>query len=958
MNIKTEYRKLSNYLFNTQEHIKNCHNKYIINTTERNNYLNLLNIYLKNININYNKISKKIHSTENNYDNIMKLYPFNNMEKFDSFESINNCLNLSKVLDGNLLKFDGKDEIIDEIIFGPFYEIKSKFLKEISKNVGFFSINDGMEMIIGDFYSKIYSKELLDDLNLYNKIFIPIGYDIIENDNEDDIYFTKKNFNNDVLIDRTANLFIRKIKETNFYIKFKGYFRNDLLNINMRTSQLCYNNIFLKKKALKNSLKKNLKDANIEEDFISIYISHLSLKDILTINTNDFSKIITKDYKEYNKLINMSFMELMKEFVKENDEELNILHMYNIIRLLLLGTNSNINVAGLLFGIAKEKSQNVDLSISDIIYKNLNYTYQVKLRKSAINIKKELERIKSLTIDDVDLKKQIIVCKNMPDNVKKYALEKILEMKSSNSEYYKQLLYVKTLLYFPWPSNNGNLFIEDFKNDSKKIDFLNNFNKKLDSKVYGHKEFKRTIEKLIGKWISNPNSGGDAIGICGPPGVGKTLVAQAIGESLGLNFVQITLGGQNDGELLLGHGYTYSNAQPGMIIKKMIEAGNSRCVMYFDELDKVSKRGDGQSDIQDILIHLTDERTNSNFQDRFFQEFTFPLDKVLFIFSYNDKSKISKVLLSRLKQIDISPYSINDKKIIANKFLVKEMSKMVCFPDNFIKIDDDMIEFIVDNYTNEEGVRGLRRKLESIFLELNIEKIYGKGVFKNKNRKNAVKLKKQAVINYLGKEKNDIEYIHDDDLVGVINGLYASNLGGGVVPIQVYFNYIGNKFMLKLTGNQGKVMRESIVSGFTTGMEFIRKDIRKQFLKDNTLGFHIHTPSGAVPKDGPSAGCAFAVAFISRVLNKKIRHDVAMTGEIDLTGKVSKIGGLKCKLLGAKKAGVKLVLVPKENSRDLEEFKKENVDIFKNNTFDVITVNNLREVLKYAIVDYDENLMA
>ena len=415
----------------------------------------------------------------------------------------------------------------------------------------------------------------------------------------------------------------------------------------------------------------------------------------------------------------MPFMNLMKEFVKEDKtakakdshDKFSLRHMYNIIKLLLLGTDENANVAGLLFGISKDKKPGADCPISDIIYRNLSYASQIKLKKTSINIKNELDKIRALTVDDVDLKKQVAICKNMPTSTKRAALEKIEEMKSSNNEYSKQLLYVRTLLGYPWPGPSDDTFFEDLGRDNKKSkDFLDQVIHKLDDNVYGHHECKDTIKELIGKWISNPSSAGTALGLVGPPGVGKTLIAKAIGQSLGIPFVQITLGGQNDGELLHGHGYTYSGAQPGLVVKKMMDAGSARCIMYFDELDKACKKHDN-NEIFSILIHMIDPNTNTEFQDRFFQEVTFPLNKVLFIFSYNDSSLVDKILMDRIKEIEVKPFKLQDKKMIANKFLIKEMCEMVGFDKGSIILGEKEVEYILNQYTHEAGVRDLRECL-------------------------------------------------------------------------------------------------------------------------------------------------------------------------------------------------------------------------------------------------------
>jgi ATP-dependent Lon protease len=391
----------------------------------------------------------------------------------------------------------------------------------------------------------------------------------------------------------------------------------------------------------------------------------------------------------------------------------------------------------------------------------------------------------------------------------------------------------------------------------------------------------------------------------------------------------------------------------------MIEAGNSRCVMYFDELDKTTKKYDA-NEIYNILIHITDPNTNTEFQDRFFQEIKFPLNNVLFIFSYNDSNKVDNILMDRIKEIEVKPFKLNDKKVIIEQFLLNEMCKLVGFDESSVKLTDEAVEYIINQYTNEAGVRELKRKLEKIFLKLNIDQIYNLNIFSKQSKfskDDPIIVNKSDVEYYLGKNNIHIQSIHDDNLVGVINGLYATDSGqGGILPIQIFKNYTNGdgKFTLKLTGSQRRVMRESVISAFTSAMHVVRPDIRDKYLKENPFGLHIHTPSGAVTKDGPSAGCAFATAFVSCILNKKILNNVAITGEIDLTGKVTKIGGLFYKLPGAKRGGIKTVLVSNENSQDIKTIKEEYPELFDED-FKIILVKDLKDVFQYIFQDYDQN---
>lgn len=516
-------------------------------------------------------------------------------------------------------------------------------------------------------------------------------------------------------------------------------------------------------------------------------------------------------------------------------------------------------------------------------------------------------------------------------------------MKSSNNEYYKQLTFVKHILNFPWSSPNDNLLVKN------PTEYLTNIENKLNTMSFGHELAKKALLQTIGKWISNPSSQGTCFGLVGPPGVGKTLLAKSISKALDIPFAEITLGGQNDGEILHGHGYTYSGSQPGLIIKKMVEMGKSRCIIYFDELDKACSKHGSINEITSILIHLTDPNMNKTFQDRFFQGVDFPIDKVIIIFSYNDSKLVDPILLDRIKQIEVAAYSINEKMKIIKNFVIPEIIQAIGLTgETWCNLSDELIEFLIEKYTNEAGVRSIKRQIEEIFLTLNLDKIYQRNEFENNNFK---EITKELIIRILNNPKNEITKIHSKEMVGVINGLYASNNSeGGIIPIQIFNNLISNttSYEIKLTGNQGNVMKESVQCSLTTALNYIKSNLHKypgiknfdKYLLSFKHGFHIHAPSTSTPKDGPSAGCAFTSAFISRILNRPIKNDIAMTGEIELTGKITKIGGLNFKLFGAKKAGVKLVYVPKENENDLNEIITKNPllidDNFKVKLYDYI----------------------
>ena len=673
------------------------------------------------------------------------------------------------------------------------------------------------------------------------------------------------------------------------------------------------------------------------------------------MSVDKYIKYLSDLYFKYLKLIDSTFISLMKDFISKSD---NIKEMYNIIFLLLLGNPDSIDIAGLLLGLLKEKKNNTKFQLYTFLYDNLTFYLQSKIKKSNINIKNNIDKLKNLSFEDVDYKKQLIINKNIPHNIRSLVLEKIEEMKSFNNEYYKQLMFVKTILNYPWNSSNDDAFFNTLSsNKDKSKDYLLNIETKLKKLCFGHDNAKQSLLQIIGKWISNPSSQGSSLGLVGPPGVGKTLLAKSVSEALDIPFGQITLGGQNDGEILHGHGYTYSGSQPGMIIKKMVEMGKSRCILYFDELDKACSKHGNTNEITSILIHLTDPNMNKSFQDRFFQGIDFPLNKVIMIFSYNDSSLIDPILLDRIKEINVSPYTITDKLNICQNYIIPEIVNDIKI-DKKLNINNNLLEYIINNYTNEAGVRSIKRKIEEIVLKLNLDKIYCRKLFSKNNK--SLTLTKKIVTEILSKPKIYNTLIHEKPCIGIINGLYATTNGtGGIIPIQIYSNLekTNDKFNIKLTGKQGDVMKESVQCSLTAAVNYIKDNHKKYNIEDFDTyfnskfinGFHVHCPSTSTPKDGPSAGCAFTTCFISRILEKPINNFVAMTGEVELNGNITKIGGLEYKLYGAKMAGVKNVFVPKENEDDLIEIKKKYKDIITKD-FSVKTFSKIGDIIDEVFI--------
>ena len=920
--INYKYNYLTDIILNLQKHINNLYKDYKIDYSNKNNFIKIIFKINKDITNEYNKyILYKLNDDVCYFDNLVELY--------NVLPNNNQCIeNFIKLYNDKL----------------PLYNLELDLIN-IMYDMGYTSIKDIFKILSVNNIK--LSCDIINLINELNNIFIPTRIRIFNVMNKNSEYYWRipSEYNDNDLLHQTRELWIKNMNNTNEYIKIDGYFFNDNISSVTKTCQLKYNILYNKKKEIKRLL---LNISFVDIKFLNKIIKYDYLGNIYCLETENYIEYIKSLYNEFLDLSKLTFVNIMKDFISK-DAEIN--KIYRIIFLLLLGDNNTKDIASLLLGLTKEK-KSFSPNIYNILCYNLPYYLQVIIKKSNDNINEELEKIKSLTIEDVNYKTQLILNKNIPDNVKLLVLEKIEEMKSANNEYYKQLTYVKNILNFPWSSKNDNLLFENLNNDQAKT-YLTKIESELSKLSYGHNEAKKILLQVIGKWISNPNSQGTCFGLVGPPGVGKTLLAKSVSKALNIPFSEITLGGQNDGELLHGHGYTYSGSQPGMIIRKMVEMGKSRCILYFDELDKACSKHGSVNEITSILIHLTDPNMNKTFQDRFFQGIDFPLDKIIMIFSYNDSKLVDPILLDRLKQINIDAYTITDKVNIVKNYMIPELAESIgLMSEKWVNINEDLIEYIINNYTSEAGVRSIKRHIEKIFLTLNLDRIYKRNNFINNNE---FIITKEIIVEILDKSYNEILTIHNEPVVGIINGLYATANGdGGIIPIQIFNNIISNSsFEMKYTGKQGDTMKESVMCSFTAAIEYIRRNIHKynfinnidEYISNNFKnGFHIHTPSTSTPKDGPSAGCGFTTAFISRILNKPIKNNIAMTGEVELTGKITKIGGLNFKLIGAKKANVNMVYVPFENEKDIVEIKNKHPKLI-DDSFNVKFFNQIDEII-------------
>jgi ATP-dependent Lon protease len=476
----------------------------------------------------------------------------------------------------------------------------------------------------------------------------------------------------------------------------------------------------------------------------------------------------------------------------------------------------------------------------------------------------------------------------------------------------------------------------EIKTDIQKIngnvqeiqDYMSNVKLTLDKAVHGHEKAKKQIERIIGQWI-NGQQDGYCFGFEGSPGIGKTTLAKrglsdCLKDDKGNSrpFAMIQMGGDSNGSTLHGHNYTYVGSTCGSIVQILIDKKCMNPIIFIDEVDKISRTEHGK-EIVGILTHLLDPAQNDCFQDKYFTGIDLDLSKALFILSYNDVEAIDKILLDRVHRIVFDNLSLEDKLIICNSHILPEVYKKMGLED-MIHFADDVLKFVIDEYTCESGVRKLKEILFEIVGEINLEVLK----YSDKEYELPIQITIDDIKTKYFKDKHEIKHkkIHTESRVGVINGLWANALGrGGVIPIQVGWRPSQQFLSLHLTGMQGDVMKESMNVALTLAWDLTPSE-QKKIIRDlysserNVCGVHIHCPEGATKKDGPSAGTAITTAIYSILNQRKIKYNIAITGEICLNGNVTEIGGLDLKIIGAIKAGVKQVLFPLENMKDYNKF--------------------------------------
>ena len=551
--------------------------------------------------------------------------------------------------------------------------------------------------------------------------------------------------------------------------------------------------------------------------------------------------------------------------------------------------------------VAEMEIATLEKTIDEKVKTKMNEAQRAYYLKEKISVMKE--ELGDFSQDDdvieiVDRVKDADIPKEVREKLEA-EIKKLTKMQSFSAESSVIRNYIEAVLDLPW------------NKETKDVLNLKKASEILERDHYGLKDAKEKVLDYLAVKTLNPSMNGAILCLSGPPGIGKTSLVKSIAESMGRKFVRVSLGGVRDEAEIRGHRRTYVGSMPGKIMKAMKEAGTKNPVILLDEIDKMSN--DYKGDPASAMLEVLDPEQNKSFEDHYI-DMPFDLSKVFFVATANDLRTVSAPLRDRMDILQLSSYTEFEKLHIAQNFLLKQAQKENGLADIDIKIPDKVMFKLIDEYTREAGVRNLKREI------INICRKLAREVVEKKVKK--FNLKASDLEKYLGKAKFRPEKSRKaDGKVGVVNGLAWTAVGGVTLDVQGVDT--AGKGDVTLTGTLGNVMKESA----SVAMTYVKANLKKyppkdeNFFKDRAI--HLHFPEGATPKDGPSAGITITTAIVSVLTNRKVRQDIAMTGEITITGDVLAIGGVREKVIGAHRAGIKEVILPEDNRVDTDEIPDE-----------------------------------
>lgn len=599
-----------------------------------------------------------------------------------------------------------------------------------------------------------------------------------------------------------------------------------------------------------------------------------------------------------------------QKILEESDFHQRLIHITNIL-------SEEIEIAKMENQISEELKKSMDENQKEYVLRE-----KMKVIQSELGIGDEVveseswsKKLKEFNLDDE-------ITKKVQREIDKYS-----KMPPSSPESSVIRNYVETILELPWnTSSEGN-------SNLKKAEKI------LEREHYGLEKVKERILEYLAVVHLSKGIKGPILCLVGPPGVGKTSIAKSIANATGRSFVRMSLGGVRDEAEIRGHRRTYIGAIPGRIITSLKDAGTNNPLFLFDEVDKIG--ADFKGDPADALLEVLDPEQNNTFKDHFL-DVPFDLSKIMFITTANTIDTIPRPLLDRMEVIEVSGYTEEEKIKIAQKYLIPKKLKEHGLTKNNLKIGKKTLSDIINFYTRESGVRNLEREIANLCRKV-ARKVVTEATSDNSDISEITyKISPPDLEEYLGKKKFRYDTISSKAQVGVATGMAWTQVGGDTLSIET--SCVNGTGKLQLTGNLGDVMQESAKAAVT----YIRSiskdiDIPDDFYK--TMDIHIHVPEGAVPKDGPSAGVTMFTSVVSALTHKPIRNDVSMTGEITLRGKILPVGGIKEKVLAAHRAGIKTILLPRENDRDIDEIPES-----VRNKLTFVLLDEAKDALKDALV--------